>query len=178
MTSTTTERQASLPRDVRVRPRRPKDLPACVRLLRLVHYADRYPDAWPAAPRAWLDDEVTGAWVADRLGQVLGHVAIAPLAPDPASSARWCEITGRAPAEMARVSRFYVRPSARGRGVGSALLDVATSAIRARGLVPVLETVSANRDGIPFLRDHDWQLRAIDGWGRDGLYLYRYVRRG
>lgn len=158
----------------RVRRRTDKDLGACARLLRVVHGESRYPVYWPERPRAWLRDGMHGAWVAERLGEVLGHVAVGDVDLDGVSRVRWREITGRDPADLAVVTRFFVRPRVRGQGVGTALLEVAVADIRARGLVPVLDVVSASQDAIRLFEDLGWRPLAVDHWGRPGDRLRRY----
>lgn len=161
-----------------IRRRKPKDLGACGRLLEVVHYDAQYPAVRPEPPRAWLDHpDVQDAWVAERLGEILGHVAVSAVGRDPLSALRWRETTERQPSELLAVSRFFVRPRVRGQGIGSALLDLATDEIRRRGKTPVLEMINGRRDGIPFLVDHGWRLIAMDPWGSDGqdLRMYRYM---
>jgi len=161
-----------------IRPRRGRDLGACARLLRLVHAAGQYPVYWPPAPRAWLaDGEVLDAWVAERRGELVGHVAICRVGSGHRSALRWREITGHSPDRLAGVSQFFVRPRAQGQGTGSALLAVAVREIRARGLVPVLEVVSASRDAIAMYEARGWRLAGIDDWGRpaDRLRLLYYL---
>lgn len=161
-----------------VRRRRPRDLAACARLLWLVHAEGQYPVYWPDAPRAWLaDPEVVEAWVAETRGELVGHVAICEVGRDPVTALRWREITGRSPARLAGVSRMFVRPRARGHGIGSALLDVAVKEIRARGLVPVLEVVTASRDAVALYDARGWRLAGIYDWGRpaDRLRVLYYL---
>jgi len=161
-----------------IRRRRPKDLPACARLLRLVHAEGQYPVYWPEAPRAWLaDEEVVDAWVAERQGELLGHVAFSRVGLDPASAMRWREITGRSPSELGGVSRLFVRPKAAGQGIGSALLEVAVAEIRARGLLPVLEVVTASRDAIALYEARGWRLVGMYDWGHraDRLRIHYYT---
>ena len=161
-----------------IRRRRDKDLGACARLLEVVHYDAHYPVMRPDPPRAWLDHEdVADAWVAERLGEILGHVAISAVGRDPVSALRWRETTERQPSDLLAVSRFFVRPRVRDQGIGTALLDVAVDEIRSRDKLPVLEMVGTRRDGIPFLASRGWRLIAIDPWGpRDqDLYMCRYA---
>jgi GNAT superfamily N-acetyltransferase len=161
-----------------IRRRKAGDLAMTGRLLDVVHYDARYPALRPQTPRAWLDHpDVHDAWVCERVGRILGHVAISDVASDPLSTLRWRETTERVPAELMAVSRFFVRPTSRGEGIGSALLDVAVAEIRRRGRLPVLEMTSAQRGGFPWLISRGWRLVAIDPWGPKGrdFYICRYA---
>ncbi|NUR89366.1 MAG: GNAT family N-acetyltransferase [Nonomuraea sp.] len=90
-----------------IRPRTDADLDACVAALRQVQAADRYPVHWPDDPRAFLTPAaLTGAWIAVEDGSVLGHVGLA----------------GR------EVTRLFVTPAARGRGLAVRLLDTVSGA--------------------------------------------------
>lgn len=161
-----------------IRRRKAGDLAMCGRLLDVVHYDARYPALRPEPPRAWLDHaDVHEAWVCERQGRILGHVAISDVARDSLSALRWRETTEHAPSDLMAVSRFFVRPTARQQGIGSALLDVAVTAIRQQDRRPVLEMISARRDGFPFLASRGWRLVAIDPWGPkdQNLYMCRYA---
>lgn len=161
----------------RIRTRRPKDLPACVRLLRVVHTHDRYPLRWPDAPRAWLSEPtVLDAWIAERLGEVLGHVAIGGASTASVDALRWREITGRPLSDLGFVTRLFVRPRVRHTGVAADLLDVATGHVRARRLVPVLEVVDNCADAVRLVETRGWRLLATDRWpGERGLAVHRYA---
>jgi GNAT superfamily N-acetyltransferase len=146
-----------------LRRRRSKDVPACARLLRVVFSDGRYPVEWPPAPRVWLaEDDVIDAWVVERQGEILGHVALCEVGRDGISTLRWREITGLDPSHVAAVSRLFVRPRVRGQGIGSALLDVATAEARRRGLAPVLDVATVNEDAIRLFEGRGWRLLAMD----------------
>ena len=150
-----------------LRRRTPRDVGACIRLLRVVHYESHYPVHWPESPRRWLTEGSIDAWVVVREGEILGHVALSPVGVGAASRLRWREMTGHDPADLVDVTRLFVRPIARGQGIGSALLDVAAHEGRSRGLLPVLEVVSPSREKIGLLNDRGWRLLAVDPW-KDG----------
>ncbi len=162
----------------RIRTRRPKDLPACVRLLRVVHTHDNYPVRWPGAPRAWLSEHgVLEAWIAERLGEVLGHVAIGGASTASVDALRWREITGRPLTDLGFVTRLFVRPRVRHQGVAADLLGVATGHLRARRLLPVLEVVGNCTDAVGLVEGRGWRLLATDRWPADrtGLVVHRYA---
>src|SRR5688572_10367455 len=109
-----------------IRRRTPRDVAACARLLGLVS-TSTHPPAWGTdSPRAYLTaDELLEAWVADHEGEILGHVALSRPTGDAASLMRWREITGHEPDRLGEVTRLFVRPRARGQGIGAALLATA-----------------------------------------------------
>ena len=161
-----------------IRRRRPKDLGQCARLLRMVFAEGQYPVHWPDSPRAWLEDQdVIDAWVLERRGEILGHVAVSKVGTDRVSRLRWREVTGRDPSELAGVSRLFVRPQVLGQGVGSGLLDVAVAEIRSRGLVPVLDVVSASKDAIELYEARGWRRIAMYPWGdkAEDLQIFYYA---
>lgn len=75
-------------------------------MLREVHERDGYPDRWPADPAAWLEPS-EAAWVAEADGTLVGHLVLVDR-----EDGFW-------------VSRLFTRPTARGLGVGEALLKQA-----------------------------------------------------
>lgn len=119
---------------VDIRTRTAADLAACVEALAEVQAADRYPVHWPADPGAWLTpDGMTTAWIAVEAGAVLGHLALT---------------------RDQEVSRLFVTPGARGRGVASRLLDTA----RAATPLPLrLEVSSEGRAAIGFYERSGWR---------------------
>ncbi|WP_221762528.1 GNAT family N-acetyltransferase [Nonomuraea sp. WAC 01424] len=106
---------------VAVRHRTPADLDACAEALALVHAADRYPVDWPGDPQGWLTPHgLLRAWVAYEDGRVLGHVGLADTPEGP------------------EVTRLFVAPAARGRGLAPLLL----ATVREAAGTPVLLEVS------------------------------------
>lgn len=94
---------------MRIHERAETDLDPLVEVLRRTHDAG-YPALWPETPREWISpDGLCGAWVAIDGDEVVGHVGVAVPAP------------GR----MAEVTRLFVDPAHRGKGIADALLDAA-----------------------------------------------------
>jgi GNAT superfamily N-acetyltransferase len=120
---------------------------------------------------------VLDAWIAEQHGMIQGHVAITRVDSDPTTALRWREVTGRPASELAGVSRFFVRSSVRGLGLGTALLETAVEKSRARGLMPVAEMVSTTRRGIPLYDRAGWRMAAMYPCGKrgDGLETYLYI---
>ncbi|TMR30037.1 GNAT family N-acetyltransferase [Nonomuraea zeae] len=107
---------------------------ACVEALAQVQAADRYPVDWPDDPAGWLTPgDGLRAWIAVEAGAVLGHVALTP--------------------DM-EVTRLFVVPAARGRGLAALLLD----AVRAAVPVPLkLEVSSEGLAAIAFYERSGWR---------------------
>lgn len=167
-----------VPEGVRIRPRKDGQVAACSRLLGLVAAEDGYPRPRPASRREWLTgDDLLQAWVAEEDDRIQGHVAIVRLDGDRMAAFRWREVTGRPASELVDVSRLFVRASARGRGLGTALLETAVQEARARGLTPVSTTVSTSRRGLGLYDRAGWRLLAMYPCGerRDGLETYLYL---
>lgn len=139
-----------------VRARRPGDLPSVGRLLRGIAGSD-YPLPRPDSLGDWLVDAVLAAWVVERHGLVLGHVALADLPGDSRAALRWRELTGLSGPSLVEVSRFFVRVPDRDKGLGTALLATAAAEAHARGRVPVAEAVSADRWGAPIFERTGWR---------------------
>lgn len=140
-----------------LRPRREEDLERCVALLRRVYEVDRYPVIWPRDPAGWLAGrDALAAWVAEEDGQLLGHLS---LHATDASRARpqWCEALGVDVERLAVVSRFFVSPDARGRGIGGALIDRAERHAADQSLCLVLDVAEHNRDAIAFYERRGWR---------------------
>lgn len=124
-----------------VRRRVDRDLPGSIRALREVHDVDGYPARWPADPAAWLTPSRTVAcWVAEAAGVIVGHVCLVGGVVDDVLS----RLTGVPAGGLSAVSRLYVAPQGRGRGLGAGLLAAATACAADRGLQAVLEVVEGS----------------------------------
>ncbi|AFD26209.1 GNAT family N-acetyltransferase [Deinococcus gobiensis] len=136
-----------------VRPRRDTDLPALCAGLREVHAASGYPSVWPADPAAFLAPPALGAWVAELDGVPAGQVTLRP-ADEPLPA--WVAATGLGAAETAVVSRLFVAPAARGRGLARALLRAAWAEARAQGRRAVLDVHTASAAAIGLYEAEGW----------------------
>jgi GNAT superfamily N-acetyltransferase len=145
-----------------VRLRRAGDLSRCIRLVRMTSAGGRHALPPSGSPRAWLEDPaLLDAWVADRDGVLLGHVALARVGGDPTAALRWREVTGRPPAQLAEISRLVVRPGARAAEVVQELVGAALTGARERGLHPVLQTLGATQDEIRAYEELGGRLQAM-----------------
>lgn len=165
-----------VPTGVRLRRRAVDDVDSAARILRGISSSGQYPVPRPESHRAWLVDDVVEAWVAERRGLVVGHVALKAVGDDPRAALRWREVTGQPPGDLAVVSCFFVRGTDRGHGIGGRLLATAVEGARARGLLPVAEIVSADRYGHATYDRAGWRLVGRYPYGPKGdgrtSYLY------
>ncbi|MFI9594456.1 GNAT family N-acetyltransferase [Nonomuraea sp. NPDC052265] len=143
-----------------IRPRTPADLDACAGALALVHTADRYPVDWPPDPHGWLTPHgLLRAWVAVEEGQVLGHVGLADTTEGP------------------EVTRLFVAPAARGRGLAALLLETVR---KAAGAPVLLEVSDEGRAAVALYERLGWRrvgstrARWLNAAGEPAL-LHHYV---
>jgi len=139
---------------VPVRPREPRDIPACVASLRRVHDVSGYPSRWPADPGTWITPRaMVAAWVAEHDGQVAGHVALVRgLRLD-----RLLQATGLPAESLGGISRLYVDPGFQRLGLARALLDAATDAALAHRLKPALDVVDESAPAIALYERAGWR---------------------
>jgi len=141
-----------------VRERAVDDLPDCVEALQAVHVTDGYPTYWPQDPGGWLSPAgLAATWVGlDGDGTVLGHVCAVGEVDDLVVAA----LVGAPVERLVSVSRLFVSPAARGRGLGlgAALLAEVQRWSQQRGLQLMLDVVD---DGAPAVRLYErlgWRL--------------------
>jgi GNAT superfamily N-acetyltransferase len=132
---------------------------ACVRLAEVVHERDGYPAYLATDLRTFLSaPDALAAWVAEAEGQIIGHVALhrrtIPAAMSIAADALTCPAD-----QLGVVARLLVCPDVRRRGVGRALLEVATQEARTLGRWPVLD-VSDQFEPAVALYEHSGWVRA------------------
>ncbi len=110
----------------------------------MVHRTDGYPINWPADPAAWLTPAgMLQGWVAvTGQAMVVGHVLLhAPRA-----------------VHVASVSRLFVSPNARRRGLGGRLLEHAKEWASTRRLNLILEVADGERSpAIALYERSGWQ---------------------
>ena len=132
---------------------------ACVRLAEVGHERDGYPAYLATDLRTFLSaPDALAAWVAEAEGQIIGHVALhgrtIPAAMSIAADALTCPAD-----QLGVVARLLVCPDVRRRGVGRALLEVATQEARTLGRWPVLD-VSDQFEPAVALYEHSGWVRA------------------
>jgi GNAT superfamily N-acetyltransferase len=114
--------------EIDIRTRGPADLDGCVAALASVHKSGGYPTNWPADPARWLAPPGTiHGWVAAIDGSIAGHVILR----QPGFST-----FGQNAVEL---SRLFVTPATRRRGIASALVHAAGRWAAARDLDLELE---------------------------------------
>jgi len=140
-----------------IRPRRSEDLDPCLAVLRAVHRADRYPVRWPRDPARWLTGRAgLAAWVSETGGAPDGHLSLHGTDEQRARQ-QWRDAVPVPVEQLAVVSRFFVAPDARGRGIGSALMSIAEDHAAACGLRLVLDVADHNLDAIGFYERRGWR---------------------
>jgi GNAT superfamily N-acetyltransferase len=139
-----------------IRPRQDQDLDACVRILAAVHALDGYPVIWLDDPAAWLTPrDLLGAWVIEWEGVIVGHVALHHAVRDPGRPV-WSVAAGLPVEQMAVVTRLFVEPGARSRGLGMALFEAAWRFSEELGLSPALEVVESDKAAIALYEKAGW----------------------
>lgn len=121
------------------------DVGECVRVLGDVHRRDGYPLNWPEQPATWVAEaSALDAWVVELKGRMVGHIGLRQAGEGDLAPGLWSEIAGVGRGRVAVVSRLFVAPGARGRGIGALLIDRAVQEAGRRGLRPVLDVVASD----------------------------------
>jgi GNAT superfamily N-acetyltransferase len=139
-----------------VRSRTADDLAACVSLVLEVNRTDGYPGHLPADVEQFVAPPYERlAWVAERDGQVVGHVALHEAAGDPTFDAAH-RATGLDADRLAVLARLFVSPAVRHAGVGSRLVGAATGHARGEGRRVVLDVVRSFSGPVAFYEALGW----------------------
>jgi len=146
----------------RVRARRDDDLEPLVAILARTHRLDAYPVRASRVEASWLVEQVLAAWVAERDGRVVGHVAL------------------QDDGGVLAVVRLFVDPSARGLGLGGALLDVVDDHARQAGATLSLLVMDDDRAAVALYERRGWRRtgsRPADWSGPAGTHplVHTYV---
>ncbi len=121
-----------------------------------VHQLDGYPVYLPGDLRRFVASPgALSAWVAEEKGVILGHVALHSRTSD-AALALACESLGQPLERLGVIARLLVAPSARKRGIGGKLLDIATQSALERGLSPILDVVTNHSRAISLYEHFGW----------------------
>ncbi|GLY14157.1 hypothetical protein Kisp01_11730 [Kineosporia sp. NBRC 101677] len=142
----------------RIRPRTAEDLPGLGDLLVRVHELDGYPVEGVADPIAWLkSDNELAALVADKDGQVVGHVMLSYPTEADAAATEWSRREGQPMDAIAVLGRLFISPEARGEALGARLTDSATEIARKLGRRAVLDVMAKDKAAIRTYEKLGWE---------------------
>jgi GNAT superfamily N-acetyltransferase len=162
-----------------VRPRTDDDVDACVRMATLIRDLDGYPTRRPLDLREFLAaPDALGAWVAEREGQVVGHVALHRHST-PEVLAMASHALNRPADQLGVVARLLVSPETRREKVGRTLLTTASTAAVSRGLWPILDVVTTFDAAVNLYENCGWvRVGQVTFRFHDGGSVEEFVYRG
>lgn len=150
-------------RDIEIRPTIPSDLDPLADVLVEVHATDGYPVEGVSDPRAWVQlTRCIGQWTAVIHGVPVGHVALVPVdsgCPGSAGDTR-PPVENMQPSvqRTAEITRLFVSPAFRGKGLASRLMDVAEKAARSMGLQVVLDVMEKDKGAQALYESRGWTI--------------------
>jgi ribosomal protein S18 acetylase RimI-like enzyme len=153
-----------------IRARVDSDLTACVELVRRLRDNDGYPAFMPHDDFASFltSSNTTSAFVAFVGDRLVGHV-MTRTSSAPASTELITSRLALDPDRLGFVARLMVDPSARRRGIASALLAIAARALRDQGRVVVLDVLTKDLGAIALYEHEGWRsLGETSFTARDG----------
>lgn len=159
-----------------IRERLPDDGAALEAIAIETHTHDGYPKYLPGDLRSFIvDPGALMAWVAEVDGAVVGHVALHPRSVQAVMNIA-LGATGLREDQVAVVARLLVSPSARGMGIGRALLEHATSAAVRLGRRAILDVVDEHLAAIALYERAGWTRVGQVDWNLpDGRPLREFV---
>jgi GNAT superfamily N-acetyltransferase len=141
---------------VLIRERTEADVEAIDELAKIVHANDDYPVYLPGDIHSFIfAPDPIGAWVAERDGRVVGHVALHPRSSRAVMTLAQ-EATGLPATGLAVVARLLVSPIERRAGIGQLLLDVAAGRAVQLGLWPILDVVDGREAPLRLYEKAGW----------------------
>jgi GNAT superfamily N-acetyltransferase len=145
-----------------IREKTDDDTAACLDLLTRVHARDGYPLhlAPGDLPAFFRSDHERAAWVAERDGEIVGHVALHCPPEDPTLTVA-AEATGLPVGGLALLARLFVAPELRRTGLGRALVRHATARAPVWGRRAVLDVGRSLPAAVALYESEGW-LRAGD----------------
>jgi GNAT superfamily N-acetyltransferase len=161
---------------VELRARTDADLDGCVEMARVVHQLDGYPVHLPRDFRAFIaSSDAIGAWVAERHGALVGHVALHRRAASEVMALAGHYVKWPSNG-LGVVARLLVSPHARREGVGRSLLQKASDECATRGLSPILDVVTSHRAAIKLYEASGWVCAGeVISHFDDGTSLHEFV---
>lgn len=149
---------------VRIRPRRPADVPLLGAALLAQQAQTRYPfrDQLPIPVEEFLHArDAQGAWTAVLGGQPVGHVCRVGPARDLPAADLLNEVCAREhgcdPGELAWVSALFVSTQARGHGLGGRLMRAVVDDARAHRLRLCLEVLPTHGAAMALYQASGWR---------------------
>ncbi|WP_406401767.1 GNAT family N-acetyltransferase [Streptomyces uncialis] len=128
-------------------------------MLAEVHDGDGYPVNWPDRPSEWLMQPfLLAAWVAELDGRVVGHIGLCRSGAGDVAPTLWSHREGVPVEHTAVISRLFVSPAARGRGIGAQLMARAVQDAQERALHPVLDVLASDTSAAVLYERLDWSL--------------------
>ncbi|MEX2292028.1 MAG: GNAT family N-acetyltransferase [Mycobacteriales bacterium] len=144
-------------RGVLIRRKAKEDQAQCLDLLMQVHESDGYPLYLPEGVPAFITPEYEmEAWVAERDGRVVGHVALHHVSVNPTLAAAQ-QATGLPADRLAVVSRLFTDPALRRAGIGRALLRYASGQAASRGQRAVLDVGKTLMAPVALYESEGWK---------------------
>lgn len=142
---------------VLVRQRQDSDMSQAAAGLVRVHALDGYPVEGVSQPEAWLTPPgMMNAWVAEKSGTVVGHVAVSR-PEDEWAVTLWTEQSGERASSVAVLARLFVVPEARKMAAGESLMRAAVDYARGQGIRLVLDVLAKDRAAIRLYTRLGWK---------------------
>jgi GNAT superfamily N-acetyltransferase len=151
-----------------IRTRSNVDLDACVSVLEKVYDKDKYPVQGVSQAKQFLSgDSIQQAWVCEKDGHIVGHVAASrKMSKDDVSMALWTQQHPDDPNSTAVLERLFVDPDSRGLGVAGQLIEAAVAWSHEKHMRLVLFALEKDKVAA--------RLYERLGWSHFGTTAYHY----